>query len=249
MAAADSQDLSAKVPVSETFLSVQGEGKLTGVPSFFIRLSGCNLRCAWCDTPYASWKPEGEQRTLAALVDEARKSAKHAVITGGEPMIFDQVEELSCALRSAGIHVTVETAGTVHRSPGKLACDLMSISPKLANSTPRGDARDPDGAWALRHEERRINLPALAGLLKDYAQHQLKFVVSGADQLREIEVLLGQLSVAGVTVRSDNVLLMPEGVRTPSQEQASWIVRACIERGWRYCHRLHIELFGNRRGT
>src|SRR5256885_2235085 len=80
------------LPIAETFLSIQGEGKLAGTPSFFIRVSGCNLRCSWCDTPYASWNPEGSPRTIDSLIDEARASgARHAVLTGGEPMIFPQL--------------------------------------------------------------------------------------------------------------------------------------------------------------
>lgn len=236
---------SAQLPVSETFLSVQGEGALTGIPSFFIRLSGCNLRCSWCDTPYASWKPEGARRSLADLVGEARRSARHAVITGGEPMIFDQVEPLSRELRGAGIHVTIETAGTVHRPPSVLACDLMSISPKLSNSTPRDDPRDPGNVWSQRHEARRINITALQALVDDYPRRQLKFVVAAPADLAEIDALL--LELRGLD--PEQILLMPEGVRTPTQEQSGWIVDTCIRRGWRYCHRLHIDLFGNRRGT
>jgi 7-carboxy-7-deazaguanine synthase len=237
------------VPVSETFLSVQGEGKLTGVPSFFIRLSGCNLRCAWCDTPYASWNPEGSPRSLASLVQEARTSASHAVLTGGEPMLFEQIAPLSRLLRAAGIHVTIETAGTIHRPPDQVACDLMSISPKLANSTPINDPRDPGGTWAQRHEARRVNLAALRGLLSDYAQHQLKFVVASPGDLPEIDALLGDLAGSGLRPDPSDILLMPEGVQAPDPDRSAWLVRTCLERRWRYCRRLHIDLFGNRRGT
>jgi len=235
------------LPVSETFLSIQGEGKLTGVPSFFIRASGCNLRCTWCDTPYASWDPEGSPRTLDDLVREATDSgAAHVVLTGGEPMIFDAVEPLSRALAGASLHVTVETAGTVHRGKDRLVCDLMSISPKLSNSTPGpGDPRDPSGAWRARHEERRLNLPALQSLLDDYPSRQFKFVVADENDLDEIDALLSKLR----GWRPADVMLMPEGVVTPAAERAAWIARACVQRGWRYCHRLHIELFGNTRGT
>ena len=67
--------------VSEIFHSLQGEGGLTGVPSVFIRTSGCNLRCTWCDTPYASWNPEGEQRSVAQIVAEVEKhpAARHVL--------------------------------------------------------------------------------------------------------------------------------------------------------------------------
>lgn len=232
------------LPISETFLSIQGEGKLTGVPSYFIRASGCNLRCAWCDTPYASWNPEGGRREIADLVrDAAASSAKHAVVTGGEPMIFPAIAALTHGLRAAGLHVTIETAGTTFR---EVECDLLSLSPKLSNSTPTlGDPRDPSGAWRARHDERRINLQALQQLIDAHADRQFKFVVARPADVEEIEQLLSSLS----GWRRDEVMLMPEGVTTPSTDLKAWVVDECVKRGWRYAHRLHIELFGNRRGT
>jgi 7-carboxy-7-deazaguanine synthase len=237
---------SLSLPIAETFLSIQGEGKLAGVPSFFIRVSGCNLRCTWCDTPYASWNPERRTRTVDELVAEAAGSgAGHVVLTGGEPMMFGELAPLAAGLRVRGLHITIETAGTI-ASPADLACDLMSMSPKLANSTPaQGDPRNPGGAWRARHEERRLNLPALQTLIETHPLRQLKFVVTGPDDLSEIESLLAR--VTGWT--PDDVLLMPEGVKPPSAETKSWLTAECIRRGWRYCPRLHIELFGNTRGT
>jgi 7-carboxy-7-deazaguanine synthase len=235
------------LPISEVFTSIQGEGKLAGLPSFFVRVSGCNLRCAWCDTPYASWNPDGERRALAWLLERARESGvRHAVLTGGEPMLFDAIEPLSRGLRAAGMHITVETAGTILRTPPGLACDLMSISPKLASSTPAaGDPRDPSGAWQERHEVRRLNPAALQGLLDGFPERQLKFVVCGPADLAEIEGVLGGLSGWD----PGDVLLMPEGAAPPSSEMRRWLAAECIRRGWRYCPRLHIELFGNVRGT
>jgi 7-carboxy-7-deazaguanine synthase len=242
--------VAAVLPIAETFLSVQGEGKLTGVPSHFIRVSGCNLRCTWCDTPYTSWSPEGSPRAIEELVEEAARSGggsgeggRHVVVTGGEPMIFEGVAPLCRGLRERGLHVTIETAGTVFRS---VECDLMSLSPKLATSTPReGDPRDPGGAWRRRHEAHRINLGALQALIDAHPQRQLKFVVCGPADLAEIEVLLGRLR--GWT--ADDVMLMPEGVEPPSAAIRQWLAGECVRHGWRYCPRLHIELFGNRRGT
>lgn len=234
--------------ISETFLSVQGEGKLTGVPSFFIRVSGCNLRCGWCDTPYASWNPTGDVRSIDELVELANASeARHVVVTGGEPMIFAAATQLTARLKHAGLHVTIETAGTVDR---EVSCDLMSLSPKLKNSTPApGDPRDADGAWRARHEQRRLNTSVLQDLICAHARpardFQLKFVVSEPEQLEEIDALLAALS----GWEPSDVLLMPEGVSTPTRERRAWVIEACTQRGWRYCHRLHIELFGNRRGT
>lgn len=227
------------IPIAETFTSIQGEGRLTGVPSFFIRVSGCNLRCAWCDTPYASWNPEGDSSTIEAIVDEAlRSGVRHVVITGGEPMIFDPVTELTGRLHDEGFHITIETAGTVYRP---VTCDLMSISPKLANSTPGPE----HGAWSKRHEERRLNIEPLQQLLDAHPERQLKFVVSREEDAGEIEALLTRLRGWA----NEDILLMPEGVTPPDAARRQLVLGLCLSRGWRYCHRLHIELFGHRRGT
>src|SRR5215468_6475752 len=94
--------------VSEIFYSIQGEGMLAGVPSLFVRLSGCNLRCTWCDTPYTSWSPEGSEMAIAEIVDEARRyPAKHTVVTGGEPMLAPDIVALTQALRAIGQHITI----------------------------------------------------------------------------------------------------------------------------------------------
>lgn len=234
------------IPVSERFRSIQGEGVLAGVPSFFVRFAGCNLRCRWCDTPYASWHPESDAARVSDVVEAARRSnTRHAVLTGGEPMMFDAIEPLSRALRAEGLHVTVETAGTIYRPPDRLACDLLSLSPKLADSTPIDDPRDPTGVWTVRHEERRLPIPVLARLLDEYREHQVKFVVSKPSEIGEIEGVLARLPA----VAADRVLLMPEGVEPGRGRDAEWVVQACLDRGWRYCHRVHIEVFGDTRGT
>lgn len=259
----DAPEQRGTLPVAETFTSLQGEGKLAGVPSYFIRLSGCNLRCRWCDTPYASWNPEGGRRTIDGLVAEARTGAargvRHAVLTGGEPMLFAGLCELSSRLSAperdggAAMHITIETAGTVlPRDPSgawRLAPDLMSISPKLASSTPVNDPRDPAGAWAARHEQRRLNMPVLQSLLDGANALQLKFVVCegerGIGDLAEIEAVLAGLR----GWKPDDVLLMPEGVTAPTPARRNAVAAACLQRGWRYCPRLHIDLYGNTRGT
>jgi len=228
--------------ISETFYSLQGEGELTGVPSVFIRTSGCNLRCNWCDTPYASWNPEGTERAVADLVDEVRSHpAHHVVLTGGEPMIAKNIRDLAAALRADGRHITIETAATV--APAGIACDLASLSPKLANSAP--DSRLPD-AWRERHEATRWNPDAVRAWVDGY-DYQFKFVVSTPADVEELERLLASL---GRDIPRHKVLLMPEAISLERlRERAAWLGELCKARGYRYAHRLHIELYGNKRGT
>lgn len=228
-----------RLRVSEIFASVQGEGIWTGVPSTFVRVSGCNLRCVWCDTPYASWRPEGPVMEVGEIVERViANGLDHVVITGGEPMLFDATEELAVQCREAGKTITIETAGTVYRA---LPCDLMSISPKLANSTP------DDPLWRDRHEATRQNPDALDRLTRTYP-YQLKFVVNpdeGAD-LEEIEALLAQLP----HVEPGRVLLMAEGIDAETLHRRSRaLVDPVMRRNWRLTTRLHIDLFGNTKGT
>ena len=111
--------------VAEIYESIQGEGVLTGTRSVFVRASGCNLRCVYCDTPYASWNPEGDDFSVDEIVEEiGRFNLGHAVLTGGEPMLFAELVPLCERLRKQGMHITIETAGTLYLP---LACDLMSI--------------------------------------------------------------------------------------------------------------------------
>ncbi|HOC42029.1 MAG TPA: 7-carboxy-7-deazaguanine synthase QueE [Thermoanaerobaculales bacterium] len=223
--------------VAETFASLQGEGTLAGTPSFFIRSSGCNLRCRWCDTPYTSWLPEGVRRDVEELVAEAVASGlRHAVVTGGEPLLQREIAPLTEGLRGEGLHVTVETAGTVDPP---FSCDLLSVSPKTSSS-------DPPGAWRQRHVQARSEFAALRRLLGRFAEHQLKFVVVDADDLPEILALLE--SVGGVD--RGRVLLMPEG-RTSAEVagRAAEVAALCMAHGFRYTPRLQLDLFGGGRGV
>jgi 7-carboxy-7-deazaguanine synthase len=229
--------------ISEIFYSLQGEGELTGVPSVFVRASGCNLRCNWCDTPYASWKPEGETLAVPEIVSEiSRHPARHVVLTGGEPMIAKDIHALAGAVKSQlGHHITIETAGTI--PPEGIACDLASISPKLKNSAP--DERLP-AVWRERHEATRWQPDAIRAWIDRYP-YQLKFVVSRAEDVDEIESMLAEL---GRDIPRAKVLLMPEGTAVETlRARATWLGELCKERGYRYAHRLHVELYGNTRGT
>jgi 7-carboxy-7-deazaguanine synthase len=228
-----------RVRLSEIFYSVQGEGSLVGVPSVFVRTSGCNLRCTWCDTPYTSWQPEGEDWSLDQILRRvAEFGASHVVVTGGEPMIAPGIEVLTTALQNAQQHITIETAGTVYHP---VTCDLMSISPKLKNSVPL--ERD-GGRWAAQHERLRWQPDVLRRLIAEYP-HQLKFVVAAPDDLSEIEAMRIELDA-----RPESIILMPEGTdRDTLRDRGEWIVEICKERGYRFSPRLHVDLWGARRGV
>jgi 7-carboxy-7-deazaguanine synthase len=229
--------------ISEIFYSLQGEGELTGVPSVFVRTSGCNLRCTWCDTPYASWNPEGEARTVAEIVAEVERHplARHVVLTGGEPMIAKEIRALATELKARGRHITIETAATV--APEGIACDLASLSPKLLNSAP-----DPveHGTWRRKHEATRWQ-PEIVRAWIDAYSYQFKFVVARPEDIDELEHMLAALKR---DIPRHKVLLMPEGVTAEkTRSRAAWLGELCKTRGYRYAHRLHLELYGNRRGT
>ena len=227
--------------IAEIFHSIQGEGLLAGVPSIFIRTSGCNLRCHWCDTPYASWKPEGPEMSIEEILKKLTEwNCDHVVLTGGEPMIAPDLPELATVLKKQKKHITIETAGTI--LPNGIPCDLASLSPKLANSTPSLE-RDP--AWAKKHETTRLQPEVIAEWIRKYP-FQLKFVVSSENDLAEIKSLLLKLP----KISADRVLLMPEGVDTQTLASRSpWLVEICKREGFSFCPRLHIELFGHTRGT
>ena len=229
--------------ISELFYSLQGEGTLLGVPSFFIRTTGCNLRCVWCDTPYTSWAPVGEEMPVEFIVQQALKHpGRYAVVTGGEPLIAPEIGGLTAALREAGFHITIETAGTVAPPAAPaVACDLMSISPKLSNSTPWDRE---EGRYAAQHERLRYQPAVLRELMLNY-NYQLKFVVMAASDLDEIRALLNETGGA-----PSQTMLMPEGIKLETlRERAKWMVDVCKSEGFRFSPRLHIDLFGNTRGT
>jgi 7-carboxy-7-deazaguanine synthase len=224
--------------ISEIFYSIQGEGMLAGVPSVFVRTSGCNLRCTWCDTPYASWKPVGNDLPINAILADVRlRRGTHVVVTGGEPMIQDEIVRLTERLKELGVHITIETAGTIYQP---VICDLMSISPKLANSTPL--ARE-EGRWAAQHDRLRYQPDVIKQLMADYV-YQLKFVVSDPGDLAEIETMLTETHADRT-----RVILMAEGTDTESlHRRAHWLVDICKRENFRYGPRLHIDLFGNQPG-
>lgn len=240
------------LPINELFYSLQGEGKLVGTPSVFVRTSGCNLRCWFCDSYHTSWEPTHAQLSLDDIVDEvlSYEEADHVVLTGGEPLIHSESVALLNRLNALGYHTTVETNGTIYPDA---PIDLASISPKLSSSTPTPE-KDPTGTgggeWAERHEQRRIDTDTLAALVNAY-EFQLKFVVTGPDDLPEIERLVSRVrNAATKSVSDSDVLLMPEGdTRKALDERRTDVAALAMEYGYRYTPRLHVDLWNDAPGT
>jgi len=228
--------------IAEIFYSIQGEGKFTGTPSTFIRTSGCNLRCTWCDTPYASWSPRGKNLDVDEILAKVQENTpKHVIITGGEPMIQPELPSLIEKLRTLGKFVTVETAGTVWLN---VPMDLASVSPKLSNSTP---TVRQGGKFAKQHEELRLQPDVLKKLAssRNIRSVQWKFVIYRPADMIEVDDVLKSIG----KVNPDDVILMPEGIDDEQVRQRGiWLADICKKRGFRFGPRLQLWLYGNTPG-
>lgn len=226
--------------IAEIYKSVQGEGFLSGTQSAFVRASGCNLRCWFCDTPYASHAPEGEDLSVEEILARLDEIAcSHVVLTGGEPMLFAELIPLTVGLRERGRHITIETAGTLYLP---VECDLMSISPKLANSTPDA-AHWP--RWNVRHESARHMPDVIRRLVHEYP-YQVKFVVDAPADCDEVEAYLRDLP----QIDRKRAMLMPQGTCAEVLgRMAAWLEPYCREHELCFCPRRQIEWFGLVRGT
>ena len=164
--------------------------------------------------------------------------AKHVVVTGGEPMIAPQIVALTERLRQQDLHITIETAGTM-TSP--VVCDLMSISPKLKNSVP---LQREGGRWAAQHERTRWQPDVLKALMAAY-EYQLKFVIADPQDLDEVEEMRRALDAPRA-----KVLLMPEGTSAERiRQRGLWLAESCKQHGFRFSPRLHVDLWGDKRGV
>jgi len=230
------------VRIAEVYSSLQGEGQFAGTPSVFVRTTGCNLRCWFCDTPFTSWKPEGPQVSVADLLRQATAfGLEHVVLTGGEPLLQPDCVLFCDALIRAGHFVTIETAGTVFRS---VPASLMSISPKLANSSPARVGSAEAARWQARHEQTRTNREVIARLIQS-APYQFKFVVDEPSDLREVCDYLADWP----QVPPERVWLMPQArTRDELVARSSWLEAEAIQLGFRFSSRWQIAQFGNERG-
>ncbi|MDR2969403.1 MAG: 7-carboxy-7-deazaguanine synthase QueE [Tannerellaceae bacterium] len=231
-----------KTNICEIYPCLQGEGSRAGTPSILIRTSGCNLRCRWCDTPYTSWQPEegiyNTEDVLFAL--NANTHIEDVIITGGEPTLCRSLGEIIELCVEKGKRITLETNATQLIAENLMrAVDLVSLSPKLSNSSPA------EKAAALRHDTDRIRISVIRKWIESAADYHLKFVVSDPGDIREINELIEE---SGIERR--NIYLMPEG-RTEKelQQKRLWLADLCIREGFRYCERLHIIIYGDKRGV
>ncbi len=240
--------------INEIFYSLQGEGFLAGVPSVFVRLAGCSLRCRWCDTKYAWDQTAGAHYSIEKIVQTVQQNrSKFVVITGGEPMVNSDLPELVQNLKASKKHITIETAGIAFIPD--LACDLMSISPKLSNSTPS------EPGLAAVHEDSRLDVAVLSELIDNY-EYQLKFVVDGStpltidteqsrsvdsqDDLAEINDTIEEIG----NVDLEKVMLMPQAkTREELLARSPMVAELCKQAGFAFCQRLQVLLWDNRKGV
>jgi 7-carboxy-7-deazaguanine synthase len=226
--------------VTEVFYSLQGEGMLAGVPSVFVRLAGCPFRCRWCDTAYAWDYAVGEDLDSDQIVEQVRRRrCRFVVLTGGEPMagpdlsVRPGLADLTHRLKAIGVHVTIETAGALFVPD--LACDLMSLSPKLTNSA----------AVSGTHQGDRLDLESLRRLIRAYS-YQLKFVVESPADVAEAQRVLAELG----ELAPERVMLMPQAMTAEELlHRSPAIAEACKQVGLRFGPRLHLLLWGQQRGT
>ena len=167
---------------------------------------------------------------------------RHVVVTGGEPMVAKEMPRLLQRLHETGKHITIETAGTI--APGGVPCDLASISPKLAHSAP--EEASAGRAWMEKHERLRLQPQVLRAWCSNH-DYQLKFVIASEADVPEVKRVIES---TGMEIPPEKILLMPEGITQEAlRARQRLLVEICKREGWRYSPRLHIDLFGNKRGT
>ena len=229
--------------VLEIYQSRQGEGIWTGQPSVFVRFFGCPLSCRFCDTAYA--RSDGEEDEFGADLTPEEIAGRvllldlpHSVLTGGEPMMSPDIVELTKLLKEFDYQITIETAGIFFQP---VICDLMSISPKLQNTIPtNGDLES-----IRKHNNERSKPEVVQELIIRY-NYQLKFVIDTEEDLYEVEEYVSQLH--GIV--PSQVLLMPQAIDVETMHQkATWIEPFCATRGYRYCPRMQLMWYGNKRRT
>ncbi|MBC8421998.1 MAG: 7-carboxy-7-deazaguanine synthase QueE [Pelagibacteraceae bacterium] len=243
------------LPINEIYTCLQGEGKLTGIPHILIRTTGCRLRCqfanSFCDTPYSSWGPEKGTFTYDDVeqfyIDNPH--IKHTMITGGGPTLHSNMLQELCDLAKEYDHyITIETEGSEFV---QTSADLISLSPKLSNSTPipgtwmpylEREVTDKD---KKQHETWRRNYDSMRTLIQFHPDYQLKPVISNLEDLDEVKDIQKLLNIP-----NNMVWLMSEGlIGEELNKRRRWLVELCTEAGYNFTDRLHILAFGDTRGV
>jgi len=250
--------------------TVQGEGRLAGTPSLFIRLAGCNLRCIWnkgkgeysiCDTPHSVFgKVNSKPFSVDSIVSVVKNnigSIRHIVITGGEPVLqAKQLAQLCKKIKEDfDVHLTLETNGTIFNEELAGFIDLFSISPKLSSTNPDGEKLKKFGLIETdvhrSHNSRRINLSSLQSYIDFAGMHrksfQLKFVVTEPQDVDEIRAdILNKLT----GWNRDDIFIMPLGATKEELKQFTPVaLEIAIANGWRFSPRMHIDLFNENIGV
>jgi 7-carboxy-7-deazaguanine synthase len=168
-------------------------------------------------------------------------------------MQTDALVELVQKLNALFYHITIETNATIYDERISKYSNLMSMSPKLASSTPwvanlKNSGVEYKQKWAERHERDRINIDVMQNYINDRTRKncdfQLKFVVATEQDIEEIETILSQLR----NFQPSDICLMPEGVDVNTlNSRTGWVAEQALKRGWRFCPRLHIMMFGKNR--
>ena len=213
----------SRLPVCETFASIQGESTHAGRRCFFIRLSGCNLRCAYCDTAYA-WEG-GTMREIDDLVAEAAASGMDCVeITGGEPLIHPETPELAAKLLAAGLETLVETNGSL---------DIGLLPPGCRRIV---DCKLPDSGMAGHNLE--SNYDKLTPL------DEVKFVVSSR---RDFDCALAVIDRFALPKRTPHLLFSPVWGKVDFAELARWTLEC--RRPVRMQLQMHKQIWGDQKGV
>lgn len=242
--------------------TIQGEGRLAGVPSLFIRLWGCNLSCRWrlpngddcsCDTPESiSGRGNSLEMSVESILNTVRcnsRNIKHIVITGGEPLLqAEQLIVLVRGLKELNMHITIESNGTIFNRSLFDLVDLISLSPKLISSMV---GRDIDYTSRYQKSIKEVVKSVVDNYSdpsqSDVSKLQFKFVVASRSELSYIDAIFEDLYDR---VNSSDILLMPlGGLDSELQQTASEVVEIVVDRGWRFSPRLHVNIWGNRAGV
>lgn len=233
----------------KVFHTVQGEGKYVGYPCSFVRMSRCNLRCAWknsdgsithCDTPHTSFDPEVNEFKVKEIIMQLKDEGfNHVVVSGGEPYFQSSVIELVNGLVSNGHFVTVETNGTLYRPTN---AQFISISPKLACSSAHP-------VYGDKHERMRIQYDALEKFITNH-DYQFKFVVNNESDVAEIlDIKRVLFERTGIDI-NDNIWLMPQGTTVEQfDSKMVMLVELCKTYQWKLTDRLHIRIWGSIKGV